>query len=278
MLNGQYLDLSNNDYHATDAISRSRLMIFKNNPRKYASTLLPDAPKREMTSALAIGNAFHTISLEFHKFNEEFIVVPNQPLLKDVGREEYDRIKDIIEMSKHSNKIILKPQDRDLIMAMRLSLFSNKDAFSLTRATLSHKLGLIESSYFWTDEHSGLQLKCRPDLLDNTNNYYIDLKTISDASAVNYQREMVKYGYHIQGAMVRDGVKAVTGREITSVINICVEKEWPHAIGIYIIDEAALEAGHREYKQLCLDLANATKNDDFSDYPIQEIGLPTWYV
>jgi PDDEXK-like uncharacterized protein DUF3799 len=268
---GIYYDLSSQDYHAdTNSISRTSLMEFKKSPRKYwAKYRNPERPIEEPKPAWKFGTAFHTLILEPDLFEKNYFIMPKKVLLKDVGREEYDKYKEIEKNAENTSKIVLSWNDHESLLAMQDSLFNNEKAQRLLEG------GIYESSYFWEDEHSGLILKARPDILHP--NIYIDLKTIDDASPQNFQREMVKYGYHIQAAMTKDAIKILTGEEIKACINICVEKTYPYSVAIYIIDELAIEAGHMEYKQLCLNMKSCIINNEFGDYEIQEIGLPSWY-
>jgi hypothetical protein len=269
---GIYYDLSSEAYHnEKTSISRTSLMEFKRNKRKYwAKHLDPNRPPAETKPSWTFGTAFHTLILEPHLFETNYFVLPRKVLLKDVGRELYDEYKAKEKEGEITDKIVLSLEDYERLCAMRDSLYGNERAKSLVEGAI------YESSYFWQDEHSGLMIKSRPDILHP--NIYVDLKTIDDASPQNYQREMAKYGYHTQAAMVRDGVYTLTGEKLSACLNICVETKYPHCIGIYIIDPAAIEAGHCEYKQLLLDLKHAIGNNEFSDYEIQTIGLPAWAI
>jgi exodeoxyribonuclease VIII len=273
IVTGIYTNLSSEEYHGDkNSISRSALMDFKRNPRKYwAKHLNPDRPPNETKPSWEFGTAFHTLILEYHFFLRDYTFeFKKLPLLKDVGREEYELAKERKEIweNHNKNKIILSLKDWNTLHEMRNSLEANPKACGLIQD------GIYESSYFWEDEHSGLMLKSRPDILHS--NIYVDLKTIDDASPQNYQREMAKYGYHIQAAMVKDAVFTLTGEKLSACINICVEKSYPYSIGIYIIDEAAIEQGQYEYKNLCLELKNAIMLNEFRDYEVQTIGLPKW--
>lgn len=267
---GIYTELHSELYHGhKQSISRSAIMDFKRNPRKYwARHLNPNRPKEAIKPSWEFGTAFHTLILEPHLFDENYILKPEPMLLKDVGREAYDSYKNVIQYIENSGKIVLSLDKWDSLIKMRDSIYENPRAKELIEGAV------YESSYFWKDEESGLMVKSRPDILHS--NLYVDLKTIDDASPHNFQREMVKFGYHIQGAMVRDGVKALTGRTINACINICVEKNYPHSIGVYIIDDEAIEAGSIDYKQTLLDLSACLSNNVFPDFEIATIGLPKW--
>ena len=265
-------DLSNEEYHANkDYISRSSIMDFDKNPYTYwAKHINPDRPIRESTPQMIFGSAFHTWMLEPKLFKKTYSVGPKKVLLKDVGREEYEKYKSQCEELAKSNKILLTHEEMQTLMHMRFKIGENEQAMQLINNAR------IENSFFWQDEHSGLHLKCRPDLLHD--NMIIDLKTTSNASPRHFQREMVDYGYHIQFAMIRDAVEIVEGRRINNCINIVIETKYPYNMAIYIIDEFALEEGQMKYKQICLDLKNAIEENKWQDYGIQTISLPKWAI
>lgn len=270
---GVYPNLSSEDYHSDkNSLSRSSLLDFKKNPRKYwAKHLDPNKPIEKTKPSWEFGTAFHTLILEPHLFFLNYAMEPDKvPLLKEVGREEYDMAKQRQEIWNIENKgkIILSQKDFHTLNEMAMSLSSHSKARELITNAI------YECSYFWEDEHSGLMLKSRPDILHQ--NIYVDLKTIDDASPQNYQREMVKYGYHIQAALVDDAIQVLKGEKLSAFINICVEKTYPYCVAIYIIDEMAIESGRYEYKNIALDLKRAIVDNEFNDYPVQTIGLPKW--
>lgn len=270
MKEGVYTNLSNQEYHShKESISRSALMDFDHSPYTYwAKHLNPDRPMREPTPQMEFGTAFHAFMLEPALFQEIYGVIPPKVLLKDVGKELYTQFKSRTEEIENTGKKIITHEDYKRIYSMYSCIRNNSQATELFYNAR------IENSFFWRDQHSGLLLKSRPDILHE--NMYVDLKTTSDASPRAYQSEMVKYGYHIQGAMVKDSSWILESKDIKKVINIVVETKYPFNIGIYIIDEFALEEGHMKYKQLLLDLKNSLEKNEFKGYGIQKIGLPKW--
>lgn len=118
-------------------------------------------------------------------------------------------------------------------------------------------------------------LKARPDILHE--HFIVDLKTSRDASPKGFQRSMCEGGYHIQAAMIIDAVKAIDKREVQTFINIVIEKEYPFSVGVYVIDQAAVEFGRTQYKTALRNLKVAREANSFLDYETQVIGLPNWY-
>lgn len=267
---GIYSDLSNDDYHNDkESISRSSIMDFKKSPKNYwALHLNPDRPVREVKASWEFGTAFHTLILEPDLFTKDYFILPEKVYLKDVGREAYEEYKKAEKEASETSKKVLSHADCQRLCSMQSALFSNERAKQLIYQ------GVYECSYFWKDQASDLMIKSRPDILNH--NCYIDLKTCEDASPESYQRDMVKGGYHIQAAMVKDAVKILQGETLSACINICVEKKYPYSIGIYIIDDAAIEYGQAQYKSILLDMKSCIINNNFPDYATQTIGLPRW--
>lgn len=267
---GIYRDLSNEDYHGDkESLSRTSIKDFNKSPYYYyAMHLNPDRPKKNATPDMILGSAFHTLVLEPHLFDKEYAIEPKRVLLKDVGRDAYEAYKVTCEHLEKSKLTILTHEELTTLNAMANALERDVRVQELMND------GEIEKSFFWKDEGSGLMVKARPDILQS--NMIIDLKTIADASPDSFQRDMASGWYHVQGAMIRDAVRTLEGRDISTVINICVEKKYPYCVGIYIIEEEALDAGESKYKDLLLRMKSCIVENKFSDYEVRSIGLPRW--
>ncbi len=286
---GIYPNLSNEQYHADPAISRSGIMMFLESPYKYwANYVNPDRPPKESTPAMIFGSAFHTYVLELHHFWRDYAVepemlpLPAKVLLKYTDRETFEKYKaDLarIEMlntdtwsifqEDSRGKIILKDGEIDLIRKMYDALCRHHEAPGLIRDAI------YEQSYFWQDKDSGLMVKARPDILHS--NMIVDLKTCVSASSRAFQRAMAEGGYHIQAAMIREAVNVLEGRDIPNAINVCVEKTYPYAIGNKIISETALEIGHKQFKETLMDMKECFETNVWPSYEVETVELPGWY-
>lgn len=269
---GIYTNLSSEEYHCDkSSFSRSSIMDFMKTPYFYwAKHLNPNKPPKEDTTAIALGKAFHDFVLEPLEFGRKYTLEPEKVLLKDVGREKYEAYKAKMKELGLMQQIILSQDEMTKLFNMRFSLQNISQAVEL----LSN--GEIEKSFFWRDKQSGLMLKSRPDILHK--NMYVDLKTCNDASPVAYQREMVLYGYHIQGAMLRDAIRHFENRDMSNVINVCVETKYPYTVAIYLIDEAALNYAEELYKSKLLDLKECIEKNEWPSYEIQTVGMPKWAI
>jgi hypothetical protein len=285
--------MTNEQYHANPAISRSGIKLFNESPFKFwAHYLNPDRPEKKQTEAMQFGSAFHKFILEHDSFYQEFIIEPELQklpkcellrniIIRDGKRDEFDRQKKAKDEVRKSNdivkeefaeiaegKIILTQDEYKQLITMRDSLRKHHQAWSLIQGAK------YEESYFWQDEHSGLMVKCRPDILRE--NAIIDLKTCTSADSKTYQRDMYLGDYHTQGAIIREGVKQLTGVDIPTVINISIEKTYPYEIGIKIISQSALEAGHMKFKNTLLQMKECFQTNTWDSYEIEEVELPKW--
>lgn len=267
---GIYPHLSNEDYHADkNSLSRSSIKDFNRSPYYYhAMHLNPYRPKKEYTPDMIFGSAFHILVLEPENFKNTYAIEPEKVLLKNVGREKYEAYKAECEVLEKTHKIVLSDDEWIRLREMTNALERDPRIAELLDG------GEIEKSFFWKDKGSGLMVKARPDILHP--NMIIDLKTIADASPQAFQRSMAEGWYHVQGAMIRDAIRTLENRDVSSVINICVEKKYPYCVGIYIIDEQALDIGEAKYKELLLNMKSCIIENSFSDYEVRTIGLPGW--
>jgi PDDEXK-like domain of unknown function (DUF3799) len=289
---GIYADLSNEDYHKDTAISRSGIVMFNDSPFKFwANYINPNKPEKKETEAMAFGSALHKLVLEPLDFNYEYVlepeyrIGPKKVLLKNAGRPAFeaykaekakiDYINDALEEDFQA-KIIekgLKPIDKKTfheLTVMSECLYHHAKAKDLLEDAL------YERSLFWLDKESGLRVKCRPDIWHD--NIIVDLKTCVSANSRAYQHSMVDGGYHIQGAMIREGIRELTGKDIPNVLNICIEKTYPYEIGIKVIGEAALNEGRRKFKEILIAIKSAIQHNEWNSYQDETIELPHWYT
>src|ERR1700684_2782576 len=92
-----YKDVSNDDYHNSDPISRSRIKTYIESPFKYQAMYLSEnRPTQKQSDDMKFGSAFHTYILENDKFSSEYVIEPEKQkpppklLLKNVGRPLFE--------------------------------------------------------------------------------------------------------------------------------------------------------------------------------------------
>lgn len=228
--------MTNAEYRAHPAISRSDLFKISKSPLHFRYEM--DHPQ-EKTQALIFGSAFHKLVLEPDTFYDEFSVVPDVDRRTKAGREFWD---DYMKSVPPWNDLI-RVDDFALINDMAESIKSNKYA----RALLA---GQHEQSFFWTDEMTGEECKCRTDILADIGGVHIiaDLKTCTAADTKSFQRDMMKYGYDLQAYMYCEGVKQNTGIDHQFVF-IAVEKTPPYAVNIMMAEQGVMESGLDKFRE-----------------------------
>lgn len=260
-------DLSNDQYHESVGISRSAIMKFRRSPLHYWQDYInPLRVPEKSTGEMVIGNAFHTLVLEPDFFTDRFLVSPKL----DKRTKEGKKLWESMELSKGSREIIFQ-DDFEHINAMSNSVKSLK--FESIEGTANDLLlgAQYEKSIYWIDKETEVLCKARPDIL--AANMVCDLKTCLDGSFYAFRRAVYDYGYHIQCAMMADGIQAVLNKPMHDFIFIAVEKKPPYAVAIYQLSEDILEEGRVAYKK---SLAEYKKCFEKTYWPSYEIKTIEW--
>lgn len=110
--------------------------------------------------------------------------------------------------------------------------------------------GESEVSLFWTDDETGVDCRARVDRHTTTRagrDLVIDLKTTTagGANPGTFPRTAHNFGYHIQGAFYLAGAVAtgLVGPD-AAYLFVVVEKEPPHPVTVFELDQDALALGH----------------------------------
>ncbi len=271
------------EYHSHPAVSRSGLLLIDRSPQHYWWQYLSGQAKKIDTDALRIGGAFHTLILEPHTFNDRAVVIPE-------GAPKKPSITQL-NAKKPSDDTIAAIQwwaNWEQFRAGRTSL--SQDEFAEMQAMadairnqpVSAKVlvesGNIESSFFWTDPDTGVQVKARPDYY-REDGIVLDLKTTASANKEDFQRSIINYGYDIQVFMQMEGIERVTGRRPESFVFVCVEKTPPYATAFYVADNDLIECGRFRYHKLMAKFADCQRSGIWPGYGalIQPITVPDWF-
>lgn len=236
-------------YHATAALSKSRLWNFRRSPAYFRAQ--EDASKEERSEAFTLGSAFHKLVLEPDGFTSEFTVAPNVDRRTKDGKAAYAAFLD-----EAAGKDVLTPDAMRLATEMAEAVKANQMARFLTQ-------GAVEESYYFTDDTTGIDCKVRPDcfkIIDGKG-IIVDLKSCKSAAPDDFRRDAISYGYDLQAAMYIEGVKKEHGIPCDFIF-IAVEKEPPYLINIMQCDELLIKRGYdmfREYLGIYKD-CTATGN------------------
>lgn len=262
MQNGKH-NIKDIDYHALDRVSSTKLKkLIASSPMHLKHYL--DNPV-EPTPAMVQGSAVHKMVLEPDLFNDSFVLELKVDKRTTAGKAHAAEF----EMNNFG-KTILAQKQMDIVTGISAAISAHP------MNELIFKNSEIETSFLWTDKDTGIDCKCRPDILNGST--LTDLKTTTDASARGFARQSAELNYHVQLAFYADGVEAVTGVKIYNHMILAVETGAPHAIAYYRYDDAAIHYGRSEYKRALLQWAKCKKENDYPGYSvgIQDLFLPSW--
>lgn len=259
--------MTEQEYRKHPAISRSELFNISESPEKFK--YYQEHPE-EPTPALVFGQLFHAMALQPETVAEQFAVAPNVDRRTKEGKKEWLEFQ---EMSK--GWTVVTEDMIEQATAMCEALNRNEFVKKLLK-------GEKEKPFFWVDEMTGEECKCRTDVLTEVgeNLIIVDLKSTDNAETEAFMRSAIKYGYDLQSAMYSEGVKVSTGREPLFVF-IAIEKKPPYAINILQADKLLIRRGYDLFRELIGIYADCKKTDNWYGYlgkynQINNLALPAY--
>lgn len=257
-------EISNEEYHAAKGLSRSALWTFKQLPQKYWYEYLSGQFERPADKeSYIIGSMLHTMLLEPQLFDDVYHVMPKVNRATKQGKIDY---QEALEASQ--GRTLINQEQLIQVLAMADSLKEQ----DVVRDILA-KGAIFERSFFWTDPDTGVQCKSRPDIWNSP--LCADLKTTEDAGYRSFQSSAYKYGYFLQVAMIYEALKA-HGFECEKQLFICVEKKPPYSVGLYLLDDEALQFGREQFRSLIRNFAECLEKEVWPDYGIQMLMIPKY--
>lgn len=251
----------NAEYHAINAVNKSALDKIAKSPAHYLySKKFPEPP----TPAMQFGSALHDALLLPTEFSSRYAEAPSLDKRTKEGKALFEKFQ-----TENAGKEIVRADDMEAIRGMVESVKAHKEAAAHLEA------GQSELSCFWVEPTTELLCKCRPDLLLDGGTV-VDIKTTQDASLGAFQKTIANLRYHVQAAWYLDGIRNF--KAVDSFVFIAIEKEPPYACAVYMLDEAAIEAGRAAYRKDLATLYGCMKTEYWPGYPeeIQAISLPVW--
>lgn len=259
--------MTEKEYRQHPAISRSELWRIRESPQKFK--YYKENPT-EPTPSLLFGQVFHKMLLEPDTFNDEFVVAPEANRRTKEGKQMWEAF-----VTDHPQQTIITAEMYSQAKEM---------CEAVKREPLAVKLlnGVTEVPFFWTDEMTGEDCKCRVDVLNTAYSQpiVVDVKTTTDASTEAFIRSAINYGYDFQAAMYSDGVEKNIGKKPLFVF-IAVEKEPPYAVNILQADELLLRRGYDLFREYIGIYHDCKVNDNWYGYlgrlnQINSLALPAW--
>lgn len=264
---GVYSDIPLSDYHAdttTLSSSGARKLLAPSCPAKFRYAMdHPEGPKPHFD----FGTAAHTLILND---GPEIAVCEYSSWRSTAAQEEQE------EARARGAVPVLASQYAEL-QAMARVVWEHPIAGPL----FAPGTGVAEQSLYWLHRGTGVTLRARPDWLRPDR--IVDYKTCVSADLDSIQKDVQKFGYHVQDPWYRAGVKALDlcdgEPKFTFVFQ---EKTAPYLITIVELDPPALEIGKRLGDMAIYSFAECTTSGVWPDYMaadapyIPQISLPAW--
>ena len=270
---------SNEVYHANEAISHSKLELFRRRPISYYRRFVAKTVARpEPTEAFRLGSAAHCAVLEPATFWDRYALRP-----ESIDRRTKDGKIAFAEFeSANAGKTIITQEENNAVCEMVVAARLHPLASELLAA------GSPELS--WRVEPTGgMALQCRTDWfnpagceLSSGRPYVADLKTVEslDADAFrNFERACFNFGYHRQAGFYLPLITEILGSPVFDFFFVAVEKCEPYGVAVYRLSDAATARGHDETIGDLIRLQACIKDQQWPNLPneLREIGLPKWY-
>ena len=252
--------LTNEQYHASEGISKSGLDLIARSPAHFAYSA-----RRQPTRAMHMGTALHTAVLEPDRFAAEYM------LLREVTDRRSSAYKEAVKTWGADN--VLTGTEADKVAGMQESVHSNQGAVSLLTGD-----GECELSVYAIDPETGLLVKCRFDRLQG--GIAVDLKKTQDVRASEFSRSVAAYRYHVQHAFYADVYEWATGERLDAFKFLAVEESMPHANRLFNLDDESIQYGRSLYREALNTYAECVNANEWPGIVCEEevIGLPSWAI
>lgn len=278
---GYYTSLTNAEYHGGAGHSSTGLKKFL---RKTPQAILYEKVKaadQESNAAYNLGSAVHGLILEPHHFERDFAVSDVWNLRTKEGRAQRDQFE-----RECGNRTIINLEQYAQAQLMAQAALQNP-------VVKYHLAGTCrEYSFYWkqsaVEDAAPVLLKVRPDAISTAGAdvpTIYDVKTCASAAYGEFQRDIVKYLYHVSAAMYLHGVNSCkaflddhnNGRPYENFAFICIEKEPPYQVALYNLSPQFLHIGNSFYRAALMRLQMALELD-WPGYPtrFRMMDPPSW--
>jgi exodeoxyribonuclease VIII len=239
-------------------LSYSSIKEFAKSPRHYINYI---NAKREPSKEMNFGSMIHALLMYPRVFNDSFAVCPDIDRRTKEGKLAWENFQ-----SSAEGKIVVSESElseANSIIDMALSRLQVKNTVENC-----HTFELE-----FRTEVSGLPFRGFVDGLSN--NYILEVKTMSDASPQNITKEFYNRKYHIQAGLYN----LVYNLPVKYII---LETKSPYNYMVADATEDYIKAGQDELYKLidrfkqCIDMEAFDAGYQFNLDKIFEVGLPAW--
>ena len=277
------------EYHNHQALSKSQLAVFAQCPALYKYHFIDGHPIKE-TDDMRLGSAAHMLALEPARFAGSYYVLPDtqdgKKLVRNTSHKFPGCYNDHLKLA--GEKSIITQIQAAKTHAIARALLTDP-ATRMLLQTDCQRPGYaehrFESSIFWTDEETGLDLRCRPDDI-RSDDIILDLKVTDSADPDDFGRNAANFKYDLSVAQTSAGFEALHGRKPADYILIAIERDEPNLVSCFRTFDAApesqsvLDIGNHRWRNLLRRFKVCLDANHWPAY-VSEIGplkFPAWSV
>lgn len=228
--------LTDKEYFAYPAISKSQLHAWtRDNPMAFwrGCLLNPKHTPVEENDAIANGKLRHTLLLEPHKVESEFLVIEDGKGLSSRNTQAFKK-----HIADNPSVTVVKQSEYDLAKLQIETLKSYKPVQDLLAGAS------VEQAFFWTDKATNLPLKAKLDLIKRIKEgvLIVEYKT-TGKSFDQIERGLDVMGWHWDAGMQCKAVQAKYGEmpfQMLFIVQSQAEGE-ENRIRLFVVDQVDLE-------------------------------------
>lgn len=251
-IQGETWEASNDDYHAADGVSNSRLNDFVDDPLLYAHYYVwKDWQRPEGTASMDFGTDVHELLPPSP--TAKIVTIPASVLNAD-GHRKGKAWKDF-ELAHGPECLLLKAAEAEPYMEIIKRVTENPAAMEMLDTPI------IEQNFRWKDERTGLLLKCRWDRL-KPGAFIGDIKSTKAKNRTEWQNEVYRHGYHRQAALYQRGAFVYTG-DLLPFRHLPCRNSRPYTAEVIELDDDFIELGNQELDALLDRLLKCLETDNW---------------
>lgn len=232
------------EYHANPAIGSSDLRDFIRSPRLFADR--QQGLDRRETPALLFGTASHARMLEPTRFWAEASFKPAGMSFATADGKAWQ--------ARHAGRLVVTAEHADALTRMHERMPAEvRDIFGRCHAEVTVRTTI-----------DGIEVQCRPDLVERDWSMFYDLKTCDRIEDI--ERSTYKYGYHVQARFYGRVIAAERGTPTPPACRlIFVEKAAPYRWRIAQMDADFALIGDRAVTDALAGIAARRKSGCWDD-------------
>jgi len=243
------LTMTNAEYHAHDSISATAMTFMDESYAHFKHRKRFDYE----TATMDLGSAFHTLTLEPHNFELEFLPQPvgakrNTTIGKQIWEDHEEKLAGRISIAAAD----VDKADR---MAANTTVILNE----LLGVENFHDHGWAERTFIVTDPATGLQLRCRPDFL-TFKGILLDLKSAAKFTDRDLKNSVTDRKYARATAFYKK-VLGLAGVPIKRSALVFCESTQGHMVKVRTIPEHILEEEERKLNEQLMGYSKYLKGE-----------------